>query len=1299
MGTGYTRNDTANNIADGNVINAADFDGEFDAIESAFNSSSGHTHDGTSAEGAPIEVVGPTQDVVITASALRPKTDNTVDLGTSSLMYKDGFFDGTVTVHSLVVFDDEGTDATIKLDGNYPDGTANVALGLTALDSLDGSSPGGNNIAIGNAALTALTTGSHNIAIGSSAGDALTTGGKNIAIGFEALSTEDGNGESTAIGYQALKTQNAGASGLNVAVGYLAGTAVSTGVKNTLLGAEAGDAINSGGSNVAVGYNALTATTTSSSNTAVGADALKTNVTGASNVAVGNTALEVATGSNNTAIGKDAGNLITSGAANTIIGQFDGNQGTLETLDIRTSSNHIVLSDGAGEPRIVVENNGRVLVGNTSAIQVGGGQHVFQVGNTDAHNFSALRYSNSSGGSRITLGHTRSASVGTVGTAVADNDTLGQIDFAGDDGSDVVTVGARIKAEVDGTPSSNNMPSALTFSTFEASGSLTERMRITDTGEVGINTATPTSYASNQATLVIEDTGNPAIALSDTGQTRDWFLVALGDGLGIRYADGGGSGTASNVTESAFFKNDGKLGIGTSSPSVLLDLESTAPTIRFTDSDASGTPECEISGAGGDITIRADRDNEKASSIIGFEVDGSERMRIDATGRIGINTTTPSATLHVADEGSTHPAILISGGSGTEGDITVPHDENMQIGHWNETSDTFTSRIHIDTSGNVGLGTASPSYPLHVSSTSSTGAVILLESTSAAAADGPILDLYRNSSTPDDDDDIGIIYFSGENDADEKLQYARIDAFIEDASDGTEDGRVTFQVISGGSNRQFIGLRADTGGANGEVVINESQHDIDFRIESDSATNLFVADASADKIGIGTSTPQYGKLHIADGNSDIDMDANGSGQLHIDGNGYGFGVALNAEGANIYTNSSTRDIIFGVNETEVMRVVDGSVGIGLSAPKTDLDIASSTGAKLTLTSTDTSNSQNQLLGSIAFYNNDSSGTGKNNAALIEGQASGSLGNAANLIFKTVTAASEQADADETARFNSAGDFLVSTTDATLYNNTSGSGMCYRSNDELTIASDSTTPLLILNYTGGATDGSAEILRFATDGATVGRIGADLGGIYVGDSDVALEFDGANDDIRPFNSNTPAVRDNAIDLGDATARFDDVFATNSSIQTSDEREKQQIASLTNAEITAATAISKLFKTYKWNDKVEAKGDAARTHTGVIAQQVEQAMTDAGLTASNYAFWCSDTWWEIQTEIPAVEADGPREARDAYTRIDTYTTQEEAPEGATERNRKGIRYPELLAFIGAATEQRLTSIEARLDALET
>ena len=43
---GYSRTDTTNNIADGNIINASDFDGEFDAIATAFGTS-GHTHDGT----------------------------------------------------------------------------------------------------------------------------------------------------------------------------------------------------------------------------------------------------------------------------------------------------------------------------------------------------------------------------------------------------------------------------------------------------------------------------------------------------------------------------------------------------------------------------------------------------------------------------------------------------------------------------------------------------------------------------------------------------------------------------------------------------------------------------------------------------------------------------------------------------------------------------------------------------------------------------------------------------------------------------------------------------------------------------------------------------------------------------------------------------------------------------------------------------------------------------------------------------------------------------------------------------
>jgi len=78
----------------------------------------------------------------------------------------------------------------------------------------------------------------------------------------------------------------------------------------------------------------------------------------------------------------------------------------------------------------------------------------------------------------------------------------------------------------------------------------------------------------------------------------------------------------------------GSVGIGTDNPTVLLDLESTSPTIRLTDSDATGTPECQISGAGGDLIIAADRDNQKADSLISFTVDGSERLKINPNGDV-----------------------------------------------------------------------------------------------------------------------------------------------------------------------------------------------------------------------------------------------------------------------------------------------------------------------------------------------------------------------------------------------------------------------------------------------------------------------------------------------------------------------------------------------------------------------------------------------------------------------------------------------------------------------------------------
>ena len=113
---------------------------------------------------------------------------------------------------------------------------------------------------------------------------------------------------------------------------------------------------------------------------------------------------------------------------------------------------------------------------------------------------------------------------------------------------------------------------------------------------------------------------------------------------------------------------------------------------------------------------------------------------------------------------------------------------------------------------------------------------------------------------------------------------------------------------------------------------------------------------SAGNVGIGTTSPAQAltvngtdaRIYLTGANTDIDMDATANGQLHLDGNAYGFGIALNTSGAHLYTNSVSRDLIFGVNETEVMRVTDSNVGIGTSSPSAPLHIDSDTNPMIDL---------------------------------------------------------------------------------------------------------------------------------------------------------------------------------------------------------------------------------------------------------------------------------------------------------------------------------------------------------------
>ena len=226
------------------------------------------------------------------------------------------------------------------------------------------------NTAVGASALNANTTGSGNTAVGSNALDANTTGVVNTAVGGEALGANTTGSQNTAVGEGALQSNTTAS--FNTAVGRDAMEANTTGANNTALGWQALLSNTTASNNTALGYQAGYSQTTAGGgfNTFVGQGAGYT-TNGFQNTHVGRLAGTLSTGNNNTFIGTDAGGSMTTGGKNTILGRYDGNQ---NSLDIRTLSNYIVLSDGDGNAKGVYDDKGgSTFVSTTIGSITGGG--------------------------------------------------------------------------------------------------------------------------------------------------------------------------------------------------------------------------------------------------------------------------------------------------------------------------------------------------------------------------------------------------------------------------------------------------------------------------------------------------------------------------------------------------------------------------------------------------------------------------------------------------------------------------------------------------------------------------------------------------------------------------------------------------------------------------------------------------------------------------------------------------------------------------------------------------------------
>ena len=170
--------------------------------------------------------------------------------------------------------------------------------------------------------------------------------------------------------------------------------------------------------------------------------------------------------------------------------------------------------------------------------------------------------------------------------------------------------------------------------------------------------------------------------------------------------------------------------------------------------------------------------------------------------------------------------------------------------------------------------------------------------------------------------------------------------------------------------------------------------------------------------------------------------------------------------------------------------------------------------------------------------------------------------------------------------------------------------------------DSTFPLFLNRETN---DG--ELIRFRKDNSDVGSIGSRATG-----QGVTFNSQGADGVLQNAGSDSygwnagyfyPRI-DNSKDLGLSILRFKDIYRSGSTISTSDRNMKQDIRDLTDAERNVAVAAKGLLKAFRFINTVEAEGDSANIHFGIIAQELADAFNAEGLDANDYQVYRADTF---------------------------------------------------------------------------
>ena len=819
----------------------------------------------------------------------------------------------------------------------------------------------------------------------------------------------------------------------------------------------------------------------------------------------------------------------------------------------------------------------------------------------------------------------------------------------------------------------------------------TEYARITATGELLLNKTSasvgtdgvqlrPSSYSGFSATSTtalfvnrntndgdVVEIGKNGVKVGSIGTRATYLTMGTGD-VGLMFNSGSNRIQPENVTTGAI-------------TSGLVDLGYSGG--RFKDLYLSGTgyfgsTTSLYEGAGGDAFFK--NTNAGADLFldsgrrIRFTANGSERMRIDSSGRVGIGTSSPASKLStvgtIRAEGM---STITGGGKGTEIRYDTSNDYGGILSYDRGTStykelrvegsiikfkESGTDVMTID-GGNVGIGTTSPAGNLQVYTSANR-----FQSLTGAAADLEIVS--DNNTNP-------VALIKGTGGAD-----------LLNVFDNTTE---VFTILDGGN----IGIGTDSPARKLEVNAGSASMVAQFKSTLTSSFVCFANSSStADQVRIGSN----GTALTLSTNYAERMRIDSSGNLLVGKTSSSTGVAGARFSANGFSNV-TRDggECFNLNRlTSDGTIIDfrkdsatvGSIGTASSM----LYIGNASGLRFddtvnrilpynaeTPTTTDAVidlGSSGARFKDLYLSNNikahgDSSPTldlkdTTNNCNLLAyaQNSTANIGTYSNhpLIFDT--------NSSERMRIDSSGRLIVGGTTAgetgatTIYpNGNIASASITATGDGVFnfFKTETFNPVLTANDSQSDT---GQIIAVQIGGTTKGNIGinsATGNDMYIASgttssAGVGLRFiDYQVTNIQPCRGNGSTL-DNVVDLGSVGARFDDIYATNGTIQTSDENEKQDIQALTDAEQRVATACKGLIRRFRWQDSVAEKDDnpdsdeTARYHFGVIAQDLQDAFTAEGLNASDYGMFISSTWED---------------------------------DNGVEQTRLGVRYNELLAFI--------------------